>query len=68
MDNDAFAYCKNLVKVEISGSTYFSNHSFFHCDKLKKVIFKGTKEEWEKQKGHLKNSVFRNVKEIVIES
>lgn len=52
---DAFSDCKNLMKVELPNSiTIMGKDIFYNCDNLKMIIYKGTKEEWNKiNKGNL---------------
>lgn len=47
----AFAACINLETIELPNTiTEILPNAFYRCDSLKEIIFKGTKNEWNKIK------------------
>ena len=48
IDKSAFSYCKSLASITIPDSvTSIGSSAFSDCESLTKIIFKGTKEQWD---------------------
>ncbi len=65
----AFRDCVNLSLVVIPSSVKILGRGVFDgCDKLKRIVYKGTKEEWETNiKEHLEKGLLKRVR-VIFES
>lgn len=58
IDDEAFSNCKNLVSITLPKNLlYVGNHIFDNCISLKKIIYSGTKYQWENIANVLKDSL-----------
>ena len=62
----AFNGCPKLKQIELPADTYLGDAVFGNCDSLEKIIYAGTKAQWEKICGGNLGNNFWGAKEYTV--